>query len=81
MFVAIVSADSVDKSGWPRAELKLAIDLSKKRPSGEAYLVPILVDRKARIPSDLADARYIDASGPGGLERAAKELVRIREER
>ncbi|SFI70951.1 toll/interleukin-1 receptor domain-containing protein [Nitrosomonas sp. Nm34] len=66
----VLTANSVDKSGFAKSELKLYLDLrnisEKRGEEPKARIFPVMLD-KGNIPNDLASYLYIDLAQPSGI--------------
>ncbi|MCP4353240.1 MAG: protein kinase [Desulfobacterales bacterium] len=76
-FLALMSSNSVSKSGFFQSELKLAIELHKERIPSEIFIIPVHLDNTP-IPYDdyeeLEEIKYVDIPSPSFYERGLEEV-------
>ena len=68
-----VSSNS-EKSIWMSQEISFAID--KKMKGGEATLIPVLLEKNAKIPFFLKDYLYIDLTEESNFDISMDKLVK-----
>jgi hypothetical protein len=71
--IAVLSRNSVNKTGFVQKELRLALDAADERPEGATYLIPLRLD-DAPVPPRLMKWHWLDATQSGWFERLQAAL-------
>jgi len=73
-FIACLSKNSIIKRGYFQSELRYAIDLARRVPVGEIFVIPAHLD-KCRMPATIGDeTHYVDLFSD--WERGIAKVVR-----
>ncbi|WP_349437418.1 TIR domain-containing protein [Pararhizobium sp. A13] len=62
IIVVFVSKNSVNKVGYVQREIRLALLKAEEKLEGDIYLIPVLLDDDAAVPTQLKDIHYIKHS-------------------
>lgn len=58
-FIACLSTNSVDKTGFVQKELKKALEILDKYPEGKVYIIPARLN-DCLVPRSLSKRQYLD---------------------
>ncbi len=58
--MALISSNSVNKTGYVQKELKLALEQSDKIPFGSIYIIPIRLEKCEVIEPRIIDLHWVD---------------------
>lgn len=75
-FIACLSSNSVNKRGGFQAEIRYALDIARRLPLEDTFIIPIRFD-DCRVPARIrSEIQYIDLfpETPGGVERLIQAI-------
>lgn len=67
--VAVISRSSVDKRGYVQKELRFALDKIKEKLVDDIYIIPVLIDREATIPTSISFIQYLSWGDAGSSQK------------
>ncbi len=76
--VLCVSRNALGKSGTIQREIRMALDISKEKPEGFSFIIPVRLER-CRMPERLSGKLYVDIfsdKGFGELVKALRDKVK-----
>jgi hypothetical protein len=59
VFIACLSSNSVNKTGFVQAELKKALEVAETIPEGEIYIIPVRLE-ECNVPASLSRLQWVD---------------------
>lgn len=59
-FIALISSNSVSKKGYVQKELRIALDVLDRYPTGEVYIIPARVENCPIGDPKLGEIHYVD---------------------
>ena len=72
--VAFISNNSIDRRGFVQRELKLALDKLNEKLPEDIYLIPVALDKDARVPDSLRAIQVVQSSASDCNERILASL-------
>lgn len=72
-FITCLSSTSVDKVGYFQAELKRALNKSKRYPQGRVFILPVLLDN-CEVPAEIAFFHYVKITQTGAILELIKTI-------
>jgi hypothetical protein len=79
-FLACLSKNSIDKTGFVQKELKMALDIMDLQPEGRIYLLPVRLE-ECDVPFKLRHLHWCDIFDNHGLEHLLRAIDRAAVER
>lgn len=76
-FMPCLSINSCDKEGFIQREIKQALDIWQEKNSNTVYILPVRLDKDAKVPEEFEDLAYINLFEPDGMSRLIEDLQRI----
>ncbi|MFN8942330.1 MAG: TIR domain-containing protein [Acidobacteriota bacterium] len=76
-FIACLSTNSVNKRGGFQAEIRYALDIARRLPLEDTFLIPIRFD-DCRVPARIrGEIQYIDLfpDSPAGIDRVIRAIA------
>lgn len=71
--LVLLSQNSIDKVGYVQREIVLALNHADRRPEGQVFIIPVLLDGSA-LPRRLSRWHAIDTRTHGWFERLTRAL-------
>jgi hypothetical protein len=68
-----LSRDAVSREGYLRDEIAFALSVAERRPEGEIFLIPLLLE-PCEVPSRLARWHWVSLAEPQGMGRLLRAL-------
>lgn len=75
IIVLIISNNSIDKRGYVQREIRLALEKNEERLIDDIFIIPILLDDDATVPSQLSDFQFLRYHAPDS-ERLLTTAIR-----
>lgn len=73
VIIVCLSKASIHKEGYIQKEFKQALDISKEKPKGEIFIIPLRLD-ECNVPDDLNNLQWLDYFSTDSKERLMKAL-------
>lgn len=73
-FLACVGESYSDREGLIQKELRWACDRASEKPKGRAYIIPVRLTSKSRIPEQIDQFQFVDLFLVDGLSRLLDTL-------
>jgi hypothetical protein len=72
--VVFLSTKSVNKRGYVQREIRQALDLYKEIPEGQAFLMPVRLD-KCEVPEGLGTVQHLDYTEQGAVSKFVNSII------
>ena len=73
LFLACLSANSIDKRGWVQREIKDALDIWREKLESDIYLIPVRLE-ECEVPESLRDFQWVNLFEEDGWTRLVKAI-------
>jgi len=73
LFLACLSANSIDKRGWVQREIKDALDIWQEMLDSDIYLIPVRLE-DCEVPESLREFHWVDLFEEDGWTRLVKAI-------
>ena len=68
IIVMFISNNSTNRRGYVQREIRLALNKLEEKLIGDIYIIPVLLDKDAERPDQLADIQFLNSADEGFID-------------